>query len=166
MCLLCVTFIKTITNTHLKNAQDSEDSTSKKKSEEDNSAVTDKSASGWGAKKSFAAILKEKRAAASKEVSADFVFLFSLSYFFHQEKVFSNLRVAFLCNETCGLDTLYRASYFFRTTQESPDILKDQSISRTSNVLFESFLDCVDARSLRLISCLLFEDTMFFASSR
>ena len=101
MCLSCVTFIKTITNTHLKNAQDSEDSTSKKKSEEDNSAVTDKSASGWGAKKSFAAILKEKRAAASKnasEVSADFVFVFSASYFFlfHQEKV-SNLRVAFLC---------------------------------------------------------------------
>ena len=35
------------------------------------------------AKKSFAAILKEKRAAASKEVSVDFLFfLFSLSYFF------------------------------------------------------------------------------------
>ena len=86
-----------------------------------------------------------------------FCFLFSLSYFFHQEKVFSNLRVAFLCNETCGLDTLYRASYFFRTTEESPDILKDQSISRTSNVLFESFFDCVDARSLKgLISCLSF----------
>ena len=107
--------------------QDSKDATSKSataavsdKKSDDDSAVKDKSSSaGWGAKKSFADILKEKRAAAAKmsqgssDESSPKVSEFEDSaptpfrFFFSSGEGFQTFELLSFAHETCGLDTTF-----------------------------------------------------------